>query len=108
MNQGQARVSSKTSLPPRFPATPEVRAGRLFVQSGHPAEAAPSCQQAKILILNFSMKPIAIFFWLRAARVLGQGYGNEMSKQPVYELRLLSCFHASPPAGWYFSDCNSP
>lgn len=42
MNQGQARVSSKTSLPPRFPATPEVQAGRLFVQSGHPAEAAPS------------------------------------------------------------------
>lgn len=67
-----------------------------------------SCQQAKILILNFSMKPIAILFWLWAARVLGQGYGNEMSKQPVYELRLLSCFHASPPAGWHFSDRNSP
>lgn len=29
--------------------------------------------------------------WLWPALVLGQGYGNEMSKQPVYELRLLSC-----------------
>lgn len=30
-------------------------------------------------------------FWLWPTLVLGQGYGNEMSKQPVYELRLLSC-----------------
>jgi len=47
------------------------------VWSGRTAEAAPShvCQQSKILILNFSMKPIAIFSGAglleRLARAMG-------------------------------------
>lgn len=108
LNESRSGQSQQqASLPPRLADTWKVLPGCGFVQGGHTAEAALShvCQQSKILILNFSMKPIAILSgsgWLeRLARAMGMQCQSRLSMN-------WDRFHASPPAGWHFGNCNSP
>lgn len=96
MNQGQARVSSK--LPSLHDPLIHERycldgsLVQLCAEQSYTRSCSVTCLTA---IQDFNSELFhetnSYIFWLWPALVLGQGYGNAMSKQPVYELGLLSC-----------------